>query len=136
MLFLTIKKRHDFLRIGKENLRFHSKTTLILASKTPKQYLNNPRTKKVVDVCRIGYTVSKMVGNSVIRNRVKRRYRAAFKELFTNYALNHYDYILIAKKEVATAEYKKLYDDLKFCLKGITKLLNKDESNKHGSATQ
>lgn len=128
MLFLTIKKRYDFLRIGKENLRFHSKTALILASKTPEQYLKNPRTNEISDVCRIGYTVSKAIGNAVIRNKVKRRYRAAFKELFTKYALNHYDYVLIAKKDAAKEEYKKLHDDLKFCLKGITKLLNKDGS--------
>jgi len=128
MLSLKIKKRQDFIRIGKENLRFHSKTALILASKTPEQYLKNPRTDKIIDVCRIGYTVSKTVGNAVIRNKVKRKYRAAFKELFTKYALNHYDYVLIAKKDAATEEYKKLYDDLKFCLKGITKLLNQDGS--------
>ena len=128
MLSFTIKKRHDFLRIGKENLRFHSKTALVLASKTPDQYLKNPRTNQIDELCRIGYTVSKTVGSAVIRNKVKRRYRAAFKELFTKYALNHYDYILIDKKDAATEEYKKLYDDLKFCLKGITKLLNKNGS--------
>lgn len=136
MLSCTIKKRQDFLRIGRGNLRFHSKTTLIIADKTPEQYLKNPRTNEIIAICRIGYTVSKMVGNSVIRNKVKRRYRTAFRELFTKYAINHYDYILIAKKEAAKEEYKKIYDDLKFCLKGINKLLNKDKLNSDESGSK
>ncbi len=36
--------------------------------------------------------------------------------------VNNRDYILIAKKEIANANYQAILSDLKFCLKGIKKV--------------
>ncbi len=127
MILISIKKRSDFLSLSKTSLRFHSKTSLILAGKMPEKYLLNPHTKAIDDVCRFGLTVSKKIGNAVVRNKTKRQYRQAFlqlhKEQFTD---NHFEYSIIAKKEIAGCDFQKIYDDLKFCLKHIKRLIKEN----------
>jgi ribonuclease P protein component len=49
----------------------------------------------------------------------KRRVRELVRELMPQYAKLQMDYVIIARREIATAEFKKIYDDLKFCLKRI-----------------
>jgi ribonuclease P protein component len=129
MNLISIKKRSNFLAISKSKLRFHSKTSLILAGKTLEKYLQNPHTKKIDDFCRFGLTVSKKIGNAVVRNKTKRRYRQAFLQLTKEqFACNHFDYSIIAKKEIANCSFQTTYDDLKFCLKHIKRLIKENES--------
>ena len=123
MMLLSIKKRAEFLEIGKDNTRFYSHTILLLAQKTPQKYLINPATGKTDSFCRVGYTVTKKAGKAVIRNKIKRRYREAFRLLYKEYAQNHFDYIILCRREAPQADFKKLYNDLKFCFKGINRLL-------------
>ncbi len=129
MLLLTIRKRADFVSISKNSVKFHSKTTLLLAQKTAEKHLSSPKTGKIIDFCRVGYTITKMVGGAVVRNKIKRRYREAFRLLYKNHAKNHFDYVVIAKKDAASSDYKKICNDLEFCFKGINRLL-KNESTK------
>ncbi len=127
MILISIKKRADFLTLSKTNLRFHSKTSLVLADKTPEKYLINPHTKSTDAICRFGLTVSKKVGNAVIRNKVKRRYRDIFAKLHKeNFTVSGFDYVVIAKQETSGCDFQKLYDDLKFCLKHINRLIHEN----------
>ncbi len=129
MILISIKKRSDFLSLSKTTLRFHSKTSLILAGKTPEKYLLNPHTKKIGDICRFGLTVSKKIGNAAVRNKTKRRYRQAFLQLHQeNFTHNQFDYSIIAKKEIVGGNFQNIYDDLKFCLKHIKRLIKENES--------
>ena len=131
MLLLSVKSRADFVAISKDNTRFYSPTILLLTRKTPEKYLTNPRTGQIVDFCRVGYTVTKALSKkAVVRNKIKRRYREAFRLLFKDYAKNHFDYIILARKDVKTADFKKIYKDLKFCFKGVNRLLKEKELNK------
>jgi ribonuclease P protein component len=128
-MLLTIKNRADFVAIGNNNIKFHSPTILLLAKKTPEKYLAGPKNGRVIDFCRVGYTVTKAIGGAVIRNKIKRRYREAFRLLYKEYAKNHFDYVVIAKKDAVTADYKKICDDLKFCFKGINRLVKNEQPN-------
>lgn len=124
MKILQIKKSSDFKKIGnpknQQTLKFFSKTLILLAHKTNQQYLQDTSSGKMAkDFCRIGYTVSKKVGNAVIRNKAKRRLREIFKVLAPDMAKNHFDYVIIAKKEIAGADFDKIISDVKFCLKRI-----------------
>ncbi len=127
MILISIKKRSDFLHLSKTNLRFHSKTSLVLAGPTPTKYLLNPHTKKIDDCCRFGLTVSKKVGNAIIRNKTKRRYRDVFSKLHKeNFTNNGFDYVVIAKNEIVNCDFQKIYDDLKFCLKHINRIIKEN----------
>jgi ribonuclease P protein component len=117
---LQITKSAEFQKIGKKGQKFYSKTILLLSHPTSQDYFQNfSKNKKAKDFCRVGYTVSKTVGNAVIRNRAKRRLREIFRKLALLHAQNQQDYVLIARKEIAAADFEKISNDLKFCLKRI-----------------
>ena len=117
---LQVRKSAEFQNISKKGQKFHSKTILLLAHPTSQIYFQNlTENKRLNDFCRVGYTVSKIVGNGVIRNRAKRRLREIFRSLAPLHAKNHFDYVLIARREIAEADFEKISSDLKFCLKRI-----------------
>ena len=68
---------------------------------------------------RIGYTVSKKVGNAVERNRARRRLRAAAAEVMPQYARPAIDYVVIGRHTTLSRPYARLVDDLKTALSRI-----------------
>jgi ribonuclease P protein component len=56
---------------------------------------------------RVGITVSSRVGNAVVRNRVRRRLRAALTERYPRLPTSH-DVLVIARPAAATAPYAEL----------------------------
>jgi ribonuclease P protein component len=64
----------------------------------------------------IGFTASKKVGGAVVRNRAKRRLRAAARALLNEYALRGVDYVLVARPETAGAPWPALLDDVRAAL--------------------
>jgi ribonuclease P protein component len=69
---------------------------------------------------RIGFTCSKKVGNSVLRNRARRRLREIARATLPSLAQPGWDYVLVGRPGV-TAErpYVDLLADLAFALKRI-----------------
>ena len=59
----------------------------------------------------IGFTVTKKVGNSPERNRMKRRLRAAAAACARDFHAGH-DYVLLARREALTVPFAKLVADL------------------------
>jgi len=59
----------------------------------------------------IGYTVTKKVGNSPERNRMKRRLRAAAAACADDFKPGH-DYVLLARREALYRPFAKMINDL------------------------
>lgn len=112
------------MAIAKDNISYYSKSTLILARKTPKIILENNNSQ---DLVRVGYTVTKKIGNAVFRNKCKRRYRHIFRDLSSNITLNNYDYILIARKEIIGKKFQLIKSDVEFCLSRILKKIENEK---------
>ncbi|MBM4235064.1 MAG: ribonuclease P protein component [Firmicutes bacterium] len=67
---------------------------------------------------RIGFSISKKVGGSVIRNRIKRFFKEAFLNL-ENRLKKGYDIILIARNPSADLDFHEALRELtKLCQKG------------------
>ena len=61
---------------------------------------------------RAGYTVTKKIGNAVIRNRLKRRMRALVRQVLPASGVPHADHILIGRSEGLTRGFDALAADL------------------------
>lgn len=59
----------------------------------------------------VGFTVTKKIGNSPERNRIKRRLRAAAAACARDFVPGH-DYVLLARREALSLPFTKLVADL------------------------
>lgn len=103
-----VKKRRDFTRVYQRG-KSHAGKYIVLY-----------RYKTRLDTYRVGFTVSKKVGNAVVRNKVRRRLKEIARlqpELFQPGR----DYILIARPAAAQVTYRELERDLESLLKKINK---------------
>jgi ribonuclease P protein component len=70
---------------------------------------------------RLGITVTKKVGNSVERNRIRRRLREAARAVLPQAAADGHDYVLVARRAALTADYRDLLNGLQSTLKQVHK---------------
>ncbi len=68
---------------------------------------------------RVGFTASRKVGNSVIRNRARRRLREAARRLLRDHGLPSLDYVLIAREATATRAWDDLLGDLRYAMRKL-----------------
>ncbi len=93
-----ILKRKDFLRTGHEVKKIKTRHFIIICNR------NN------LDICRVGITVTKKIGNAVIRNRIKRVLREFFR--LNRHSLSPFtDYIFIAGRGSHRLCYSKVFEE-------------------------
>ena len=110
----TLKRRADFLRV-RGGLRW-STPALVLEAK-PR--IHGPdETRAHAGIARFGFTVTKKIGNAVVRNRVRRRFKEAVRELLP-LARDGFDYVLIARSLAIEQSYADLKADLVQALERI-----------------
>jgi ribonuclease P protein component len=88
---------------------------------TPAFVLEGRRRSGIVadEMPRFGFTVSKQVGGAVERNRIKRRLKAATRDVLLEHAQRNYDYVLIARRPALDAAFAALVSDLAEALKRV-----------------
>mgnify|MGYP000163918367 FL=1 len=80
--------------------------------------------KNRLGVNRVGFTATKKIGKAVVRNRCRRRLRAAAALCFGKLALPNADYVLIARYSTAGVDFKELCRDLQYGVKKLNRQLN------------
>jgi ribonuclease P protein component len=113
----TLKKRSEFLAVAKGG-RLGRRAFVVqgLARDTD-------------EAPRVGYTVTKKTGNSVMRSRIKRRLRAAVAELHAGDIPQKADFVLVARDSALTLPFQKLVADLK---SGLNKVLDPETPRGRG----
>nr|WP_245803135.1 ribonuclease P protein component [Acuticoccus yangtzensis] len=71
--------------------------------------------ESAADGARVGFTVTKKIGNAVVRNRIKRRLRAlAFQ--FSDEFDSATDYVIVARRDALGAPFADLGEELRQAL--------------------
>lgn len=102
-----LRKRSDFLAAARGRKRVERGVVLQANFRNDE---NPPR---------VGFTVTRKVGGAVLRNRTKRRLRAAAAEILPLAAKDGYDYVLIGRQDTATRRWPELLSDLKIALSKV-----------------
>ena len=103
-----LKRRADFLRVA-DGRRKWVTPGLILQTLA--------RAPNASDAIRVGFTATRKIGNAVVRNRARRRLRAAVADVMTRHAAAGFDYVLIARAETPKRPYAALIEDLETALR-------------------
>jgi len=69
---------------------------------------------------RVGFTVTKKIGNAVVRNRMKRRFRALARETLPELGIPGADHVLIGRAGGMERDYASLTSELKRALKKLS----------------
>lgn len=105
---VRLKKRKDFLQAAAKGKKC-ARTGLVVQAYKKDSSLET----------RIGFTVTKKVGNSVVRNRVKRRLRAAIQEFCKKNTLKFGDIVLIGRDGTRNRQYDDLLVDVQQALEKV-----------------
>lgn len=68
---------------------------------------------------RYGITASRKVGKAVVRNRVRRRLKAAAETILPAHAAGSHDYVLIGRTATAVRPFAELLKDLEIALQRL-----------------
>ncbi|WP_066781670.1 MULTISPECIES: ribonuclease P protein component [unclassified Sphingomonas] len=70
---------------------------------------------------RVGYTVTKKIGNAVVRNRMKRRLRALARDLLPGEGVSGADHVLIGRMGGIERDYASLRAELSKALRKVSR---------------
>ncbi len=101
-----LKKRADFLA-ARKGARSFERAFVLQILKRPND-LNSKTLND--DELRVGFTVTKKLGNAVVRNRIKRRLREAVDQAAIPQSAAGHDVVVIARPEALSLPFSELVD--------------------------
>ena len=105
-----LKRRADFVRVGKGK-RWHGKAMSLQAGR-------QDRTGDEPD-CRVGFTLTKKVGNAVVRNRARRRLKEAVRLTPDLPTRPGHDYVIVGRIDAIRLPFAALQTELTRALRGV-----------------
>jgi len=107
MNFIRLKKRKQFLFVAEHGIKIVSGSIIVLAC--PNQS----------DDIRTGFTVTKKIGNAVVRNRTRRRLRELVRTHAFMPKMAGFDLVFIGRQSTKDRPYPQLQHDLEKALQDI-----------------
>ncbi len=114
-----LKRRREFLIVASQGRKWAAPGLILQAMAR----IDGPRSPLTTADCipaeplRVGFTVSRKVGNAVARNRARRRLKAAAEAVLPSQARAAYDYVLIGRQQTMTRSFPALLQDLETALR-------------------
>jgi ribonuclease P protein component len=112
-----LKTRAEFLRVAAARSRAARPGLVLQAALQP----NKPGADEPEGELRVGFTASRRVGNAVVRNRARRRLRAAAALVLPLHGKPGMDYVLIAREGTGERPYAALLADLEAALRQLAR---------------
>jgi ribonuclease P protein component len=108
----TLKKRSEFQRVRGGGR--YACAAFVMEGKPRATGVHAPQSGNTTDYdhARFGFTITKKIGNAVVRNRIRRRLRAALTSIAQASADPNTDYVLIARIPSHTQPYSELVANL------------------------
>ncbi|HEY1505297.1 MAG TPA: ribonuclease P protein component [Stellaceae bacterium] len=100
-----LKRRPEFLAVAASRRRWVAPGLVLQAARRPED-------SNLPPAPRIGFTASRKVGIAVVRNRARRRLKAAAEQVLPQYGAAGVDYVAIARTETATRPFAALVADM------------------------
>lgn len=98
----SLKKNKDFNKVYNHGKSYATRNLVLYLLAAPEN-----------DDNRYGLSVSKRIGNAVVRNKLKRRLREVIREFEKKYDFKSYDIIFIARNPVVDLNYQQIKRDVK-----------------------
>jgi ribonuclease P protein component len=107
-----LRRRADFLRVAGGRRKWVAPGLIL-------QTLPRGDADPAPVALRVGFTASRKVGIAVVRNRARRRLRAAAAAVMPEHAAGGHDYVLIARATTPSRPYAELLGDLETALRRL-----------------
>ena len=111
-----LKHRRDFLQAARQGRKWAMEGLVLQV-----RHRVARETLEILEpgAVRVGFTVTKKIGNSVIRNRVRRRLRAVADQVLEDVTAKGLDLVIVGRKGTIKRQYSDLIKDLKTALKKL-----------------
>ena len=119
---VRLRNRGDFLRAAREGKKWVT-PGLILQCRIHEEAESTHLAER-----RLGFTVSRKVGNAVARNRARRRLKAAADEVMPGQAARHRDYVIIGRNATLDRRFPDLIGDLETALEKVGAMADERET--------
>ena len=106
---LTLKKRAEFQRV-RGGSRVGTPGFLIEGKRRPRDDDTGPR---------FGFTITKKLGGAVVRNKMRRRLKAALAETSSRLADHRFDYVIVARPEAYDRPFRSLIEDFEMAFRRL-----------------
>jgi ribonuclease P protein component len=128
---LRLMRREDFLRVAAARRRWVTPAFILQARERSREgtdTANDVATPAASDPAfvdrtirevRVGFTVSRKVGNAVVRNRVRRRLRAAVDAVLPERVSPGFDLVLVGRSGGLTHPFERIKQDLEVALRKV-----------------
>ena len=113
-------KKQNHLKKRKQFNYIHAKGNTITTSS-----LFSVRFVDTKSACfKVGFSVSKKIGNAVTRNKIKRRLKEAFRTLDNFIVPKNFYFVIIARQPILNASFLEIKEDLK---NSLSKMIETNE---------